>query len=147
MRYKPIDIWFGGGNCYVWPRLDATRLKLRWGAFPRPVDRSPETNGIFAQVGSVTYDLRIWRGLSENQVADELVYAREALPNPFHQVEDSLPRSAWYFWSVRARFEVNGQTRVTEWSHIQSPEPTPRSNPRRTGINYPDPRFYRFYLR
>ena len=146
LRYKPFDVWTGG-NCYVWPRLDSAQPMLRWQPFPRPADLVSDTNGVFAQFKSVSYDLRIWQGRDEHQITKDLAYARDTLPNPFHQVEIPLPRRSWYFWSVRARFELNSQTRVTEWSCIQSPELVRGANPQRGDINYPDFRYFRFYLR
>ena len=146
LRYKPFDVWTGG-NCYVWPRLDSAQPVLRWQPFPRPADLASDTDGLLTQIESVSYDLRIWQGRDEHQMTENLAYAREALPNPFHQVEVLLPRRSWFFWSVRARFELNGQTRVTEWSRIQSPEPGKRSPPQRGWYNYPDSRCFRFYLR
>jgi hypothetical protein len=147
LRYKPFDGWNAGGNCYVWPRLNSAQPLLRWQPFPRPADLAPDTNGSCAQFKSVTYDLHIWQGRGEHQITKDLAYAREALPNPFHQVEIPLPRRSWYFWSVRARFELNGQTRVTEWSRIQSPALFRGANPPPGDINYPDFRSFRFYIR
>jgi hypothetical protein len=146
LRYKPFNIWTGGGG-FVWPQLDSAKLLLGWESFPRPADVMADTNGVFAKFKSVTYDLRIWRGESENQVSGVLAYARDALPNPFHQVEAPLPHSSWYFWSLRARFELNGQTRVTEWSHIGHPQQATNSIPQDGGIIYPDSRCFRFYVR
>ena len=146
LRYKPFDVWTGG-NCYLWPRLDSAQPLLRWQPFPRPADLASDTDGFFAQLKSVSYDLRIWQGRDEHQMTEDLAYAREALPNPFHQVEISLPRRSWYFWSVRARFELNGQTRITEWSRIESPALFRGANPQRGDIPYPDFRSFRFYVR
>jgi hypothetical protein len=146
LRYKPFD-GSTRGDRYVWPRLGSAQPVLRWQPFPRPADLASDTNGSFAQLKSVRYDLRIWRGLDEYQMTTDLAYAREALPNPFHQVENALPCGSWYFWSVRARFELNGETRVTEWSRIESPAPFKGANPQRGDIPYPDFRSFRFYVR
>lgn len=146
LRYRPYNAWTGG-NHYEWPQLDSTQPELRWEAFPRPGDLAADTNGCFAQFKSVAYDLRIWRGISERQLAGELVYARDALPKPCHRVEKFLPANSWYFWSVRARFDLIGQTRVSEWSLIMSPAPAPDSTAQRDGPNYPDARFFRFRIR
>lgn len=132
---------------YEWPQLDAAQPELRWESFPRPGDVASDTNGLFAQFKCVTYDLRIWRGHSADELAGELVYARDAMPGTRHRVATPLPLNSWYFWTVRARFEVNGQTRVTEWSHIQSPEPPKGATAQGIGLNYPDYRYFRFYLR
>ena len=149
LRYKPYQPSAGGGGNYKWPRLDSAQPLLRWESFPRPADLASDTNGLVAQFKSVTYDLRIWRASYGHQIDQGLAYARDALPNPFHQVEIPLPRGSYYSWSVRARFELNGQTRVTEWSYIESPARPPPSfllSPP-GAINYPDFRYFRFYLR
>ena len=46
----------------------------------------------------------------------DVVYAREGLPAPWHTVEQPLAPGGRYFWSVRARFELDGRERVTDWS-------------------------------
>jgi len=143
LRYKPYDFW-SGGNYYDWPRLDADKIVLQWAAYPgQRAEGVPDTNSFFAKHQPVTYDLRIWRGMSADQFSDDLVYARDDLVNPSHEVEVPLSRGCWYFWSVRARFKLDGQTRVTEWSRIQSPMPITRQITVYTNNVYG---YYRFYL-
>lgn len=45
----------------------------------------------------------------------ELVYARDGLPEPHHTLTDSLQPATEYTWSSRARLEVDGQVRLTDW--------------------------------
>lgn len=134
LSYKPQGFWTAG-NFYIWPVLDS-QPTLRWETFPRPGD----TNGFTA----VSYDLQIWR--KEEGFPVELVYTRDALLDPSHQVERPLKRNEEYFWSVRARFQHHGQPRVTEWSRIVSPLPpdVPASG---ADCIYPDARYYRFRVR
>jgi hypothetical protein len=63
---------------------------------------------------NVTYDLMIWRAAGLNP--GNLVYSRGHLLEPIHTLEITLDADAHYFWTVRARFTVDGKTRVTEWS-------------------------------
>ncbi len=65
----------------------------------------------------VTYDLRVWR--AEDGFPGELVYERTALPEPVHLIEHPLEPSTPYFWTVRARFQLGGRTRVTPWAVTQ----------------------------
>jgi hypothetical protein len=74
-------------------------------------------------VRRVTYDLRIWRGIRENDGLEEtypaeLIYERSALTRPEHVVETPLAHETRYLWSVRARFELDGQARVTPWGAL-----------------------------
>jgi hypothetical protein len=66
-----------------------------------------------ARVRNVRYELVIAR---EHQLAPaEIVYRREALPRPEHTLETPLAPGTNYFWTVRARFELDGRERVTPW--------------------------------
>lgn len=93
--------------------VDSLQPTLRWEAFPRPQDREADREGHLSRIRSVTYDLRIWR--ATNAYPAELIYAREGFPEPSHRVEVPLERSTEYFWTVRARFELDGDVRVTGW--------------------------------
>ena len=96
-----------------WPAVAGLRPMLRWQAFPRERDFAAAP-GDMARVRNVTYDLAITR---ERHLAPEKeVYRRERLPRPEHRLEAPLDPAAYYFWSVRARFELDGRERVTEWS-------------------------------
>ncbi len=83
-----------------------------------------------------------------------MVYSRQGLPEPGHKIEAPLEPVTEYFWSVRARFELDGQTRVTPWSAalgdpaegpLQLPRPSyfrfktpPRPSPSRQGADGAD---------
>lgn len=60
----------------------------------------------------MTYEVKIWA--AAHDAPGQLVYAREGLPEPSHNVQESLPPSMTLFWSVRARFLLNGLPRVIE---------------------------------
>ena len=137
LLYKPFNLWTGG-NVYIWPRLLSAQLQFRWAAFPRHPDPS---------FSAVTYDLRIWQHRTQEDAADTLVYSVDALPQPSHRVESPLPSGHWYYWTVRARFELNGQPRVTEWSYVVSPPPDRNANPGQIDLSDPHGSYFRFYLR
>jgi len=113
---QPTDItsyshwWFG------WAQ--SLQPTLRWEAFPRPSEDTRDQG----QIANVTCDLRIWRASpvqAENRIPPvELVYAREGLAAAEHTVAQPLAPGT-YVWSVRARFELSGAPRVTEWGGLK----------------------------
>lgn len=100
------------GAHFEWTVVDSIRPVISWEAFPRAGDRkvAPED---MARASNVRYDLIIAR--ERNLAPDEVVYRREGLPEPRHQIETRLQPDARYFWTVRARFVLDGRERVTEW--------------------------------
>ena len=79
---------------------------LKWDAFP----------GIGEDV---TYDLRIWRTkVGWRQVQQgSVVYERQGITQPSHQIEMPLEPSTHYLWAVRAHFKLNDQIQITPWSY------------------------------
>ena len=98
-------------NYDTFPMVDSNQPTLRWEKFPPSTE--PETQTARSQISHTTYDLRIWR--AEGEDPGILVYARENLSTPFHHLEEPLEPATNYFWTVRARFELNGQPRRSEW--------------------------------
>jgi hypothetical protein len=101
--FKPLDP----------PRVDSLRPSFRWQAFPRDVDlvADPEAMG---RVEHVRYDLlisEVYEG-----TAGDVVYRRDELPSNEHTIEIELAPSQGYFWTVRARFQLDGREFVTEWA-------------------------------
>jgi hypothetical protein len=86
---------------------------LRWERFPTSAAEKKAPD-LVARMRRVRYDLIIAR--ESNSASGDIVYAREGLPAPIHTVERPLQPGARYFWSVRARFELDGRERVTDWS-------------------------------
>jgi hypothetical protein len=62
----------------------------------------------------VTYELRIWR--AGRWGPDSIVYNRAGIEGAEHELEVPLAPSTPYYWSVRARFQKDGETRLTDWS-------------------------------
>jgi len=67
----------------------------------------------------VTYDLRIWRSkIGWRQVQQgSVVYERQGITQPSHQIEMTLEPSTHYLWAVRAHFKLNDQIQITPWSY------------------------------
>ena len=121
--------------------VDSLQPTLRWEGFPRPQDRDADKEGLLDRIRNVTYDLKIWR--AENETPGEVVYTRQALPEPWHRLEQPLEPSTKYFWTIRARFELDGDPRVIEWGAIGHPMAPPSSPLRRSPL-VPSPNHYRF---
>jgi len=114
--------------------VDSLQPILKWEPFPRPQDRVADK--FMERVSTITYDLQIWR-IGENGQPAELVYERNGLAVPYHKIETPLLSSREYLWSVRARFDLDGKPRVTEWGR-----PTMGNVGRQDVV--PNLNFYRF---
>lgn len=106
----PRGDWMG--RLWDWTPVDSLTPTLSWESFPRAVDlrAAPEELG---RITDVRYDLVVAR--EYNLAPGEVVYRREGLPKPAHTLETPLERGTKYFWTVRARFRLDGRERVTSW--------------------------------
>jgi len=135
---------------------EATSLQpfFQWEPFPRSTDLKADRTGTLGRVQNVTYDLKVWR--AEGSIPGgcrpwlprygseatggpcvypaELVYARAGLPSPFHTVESPLAPFTVYLWTVRARFQLDRQPRVTEWSVLTATDKHPIFPKPRDGV-------------
>jgi hypothetical protein len=139
IRYKPFNRWAGGGS-YVWPKVPSLQPTLRWQGLPFETSLASDTSRFRSRIEDATYDLEIWLGAGDFPA--QLVYQRNALTGTVHRVEHPLESHQTYFWTVRVRFRLGNETRVTEWSRIVAPEPALLL--RREGFRHPDQRYYRF---
>jgi hypothetical protein len=111
---KPQDVCPASGLYFT--VIDSLRPKLRWGAFPRELDHRRLDPSTLQKVGNVTYDLKIWE--AESCERSRLVYERTGLLTPVHQIEESLEPASRYFWSVRAKYTLDGWMMATRWAHF-----------------------------
>ncbi len=152
----------GGLTEIEFVEVDSLQPTFRWEPFPgtheigvlrpgRPfVTEEPE------RIGAVSYDLRIWRVKGGRPA--EMVYERSDVKQTSHRLGEPLEPATRYFWSLRARFELDGRIRLSEWSLVQHPYPvdeagdmpiwtlravTPRDVARRIG-RIPAVNYYRF---
>ncbi len=94
-------------------KVDSLQPTLLWEPFPRPQDHEADKEGVLKRIRNVAYDLKILRALDNYPI--ELIYARQGLPEPSHSIEEPLEPSTKYFWTIRARFELDGHSRVIAW--------------------------------
>lgn len=127
------------GTQILFVDVDSLQPTFRWESFPRPHDFKADTQGMLSRIKNITYALKIWR--IENGLPSEVIYSRFGLPMPSHKIEIPLETCAKYFWTVRARFELDGQTRVTEWGISQLPR---LAVPDRIRQQIPQTNLYRF---
>ncbi len=88
-----------------------------WAPFEPPPDRQSEASKSGIGSSEVTYEVKIWRA-DEDHYPLNLVYQREGVVEASHRVGMPLEPNTKYVWSVRARFPVEGKTRVNEWGRI-----------------------------
>jgi hypothetical protein len=100
------------GERFEWTQVDGLQPVLRWQAFPRPTDRAAAPAEM-SRVADVTYELLI--ASEENLSPGAVVYRRAGLAQPEHRLEAALRPKTRYFWTVRARFTLEGKSRVTGW--------------------------------
>jgi hypothetical protein len=127
-----VTLWASGcvskattGLCAVDPDEPKTVLRgvvivrgpermLRWQSFPRPQDESALGPGGAALVRNVRYELEIWAlpGPTGIMAPPTVV---TGLTAPEYRLKD-LAQGEQYWWAVRARFELEGRPRVTQWT-------------------------------
>lgn len=121
------------GAYFEWYEIKNYRPTLRWQAFPREQDFELAADDM-ARVSDVRYDLLVVE--EANMAPGKLVYQRYGLTEPSHTLKITLKHKTRYFWTVRARFQLDGRERLTEWSstHYQA----------REGMTAPSIHSYRF---
>lgn len=97
----------------VFVKVDSLQPTLRWESFPRPQDSIEDEEGMLYLMRNVTYDLKIWS--AEGGCPHAIIYSKQGLREPYYKLEESLEPCSKYFWTIRARFEIDSKVRVTEW--------------------------------
>ena len=140
-------------NEILFVEVDSLQPTLRWESFPRPQDLIEDKEGMLYLMRNVTYDLKIWS--AEGDYPYAIIYSKQGLREAYYKLKEPFEPCSKYFWTIRARFEIEGKVRVTEWGISQrkfSHQICPRidiginSSPalgRRSPI-VPNPALYRF---
>ncbi len=124
----------GGYSFQVVVEVEEEKPLFKWEAFPWEHDLVSKEN-----FSDVVYDFKIYQ---HNGIC---IYARNGLKENWHQVEKKLEEDITYFWSVRARFNYNGQCRVTEWSAYTAYNPLQVREDMNNSIIYYMPQFYNYF--
>jgi hypothetical protein len=98
-------------------RVSSLRPRLSWESFPGEYDRKYDKGNLLNHVTDVRYDLRIW--LAHNYYPERLIYSKENIPYNFHTIEFELEPSTKYLWTVRSRFKLDSQERLTRWACLK----------------------------
>jgi len=101
----------------VFVEVDSLQPTLRWESFPRPQDFRENKEGMLHLIRNVTYDLKIWSAKGDYPYA--IICSKQGLRDPCYKLEEPLEPCSKYFWTIRARFEIDGKVRVTEWGISQ----------------------------
>jgi hypothetical protein len=99
-----------------WRRVESVQPELRWEGFPRAADQVAAPQDM-ARVRDVSYDIVIAEALGAHVGA--VVYRRERIAQNAHRLESPLLARRNYYWSVRARFTLDGNEHVTEWGRMR----------------------------
>jgi hypothetical protein len=150
----PENICIMHHNCEIsFTEVDSIRPVFKWEGFPSEEVRRSSKAEVLNKITNVTYELNLW--LSENDYPFSLIYSRRGLHEPRHEIEEPLMPCAKYFWTVRARFLVDGKERVSEWGISAWPwfwqDPKGYAKPEASGDEIvkrspvvPHPNLYRF---
>ena len=111
---KRKDLISGGG----WDFVEISDLEPRfsWEAFPRPFDNFSVHS---VEPKNVSYELRVYEGLKKKNkiVLDrKLIYTANNIRQNSYTYPWKLKSCNWYYWTIRARFKLNGIMRTTEWA-------------------------------
>ena len=100
----------------IWPssvKINSLTPTFRWEAFPREHDVFGDKD-IQQKLSDVNYDLRIFAAV--NSESGPMIYSARNIQNPYHKIEKDLKACSHYYWTVRARFKLNGRPRAIEWA-------------------------------
>lgn len=86
---------------------------LSWQGFPRESDISLAPQDM-KRVKNVRYELVV--GTGGNGETPDVFYHVAGLNEISHRIPMRLEPDTRYFWSVRARFDLDGRRRVTDWA-------------------------------
>jgi hypothetical protein len=128
------------------PMVASVQPTLSWEAFPRKLDIDSDSKNLLTRVSQVRYDLRIWKSNPQGDAGDLIYTRQGLSLEPMlapkrpkdkteapegepvasppmpvervvaHALAAPLDPNTMYLWSVRARFLLDGEERVTRWS-------------------------------
>lgn len=107
------------GGLVAKAKVESVSPTLKWGVFPRALGGKPtQIDGM--QVTNVLYEVRLYdsgpRPLNLVGAGGE-IFRRTELDQPEIRIPDYILKPcSIYFWTIRARFRLDGVARATEWA-------------------------------
>lgn len=101
--------------------VDSVQPTLQWESFPRDHGLI-DTDCQHQQITDVRYELRVFNTIAPPSgplgmlIPSKQVYSARNISEPYHKIKNKLDICSYYFWTVRARFKLDGRFRVTEWA-------------------------------
>jgi len=121
----------------ITPKLESRKPTFQWEAFPRDKDLRSDSKGLLSHISDISYDLIVWK--TRDNIPTELVYDKKGLVLTErvlreeriveYTIDKELEPSTEYYWSVRARFMLDGKPRLTRWSYSRIPWYTLEQDP------------------
>ena len=138
---RSIDIrgaWFEryrqswGGLQFV--PVDSLTPVFRWERFPRAIDVEA-VGGVAGRFTDVSYEFELYEAQRIGVIYEHgrPLYRRTGLSEPQARL-DPLRPCGRYVWTARARFRLDGQPRVTEWSGAYNAFPNQQPWEQRRGL-------------
>lgn len=109
----------------TWIEVDSLTPTLRWQPYPGEHQDALDSEAVpfiledLAEISDKQYDLFIAEIQEDMSLTP--TYEAERLSQPYHTVEKALKPDAKFIWSIRARYKINGQARLSEWSKSNMP--------------------------
>ncbi|MGD2140804.1 MAG: hypothetical protein PVH25_10435 [Burkholderiales bacterium] len=102
--------------------VDALKPTFQWEPFPREFEAAAQSNEGH-RITNVRYELRVYDAVEPFNpnhlfVPGLKVYEAIDIPEPTHTIDVRLRDCSEYYWTVRAKFDLDGQTRATEWAGV-----------------------------
>jgi hypothetical protein len=103
----------------VFEKVHTLQPTFQWESYPRERDKEADKAGLLKRINGVTYDFKVLKATGDYPL--QLAYERRELTDSHHKIEQPLEPSTKYFWSIRARFKLDGKARTTKWSYSRRP--------------------------
>ena len=97
----------------AWTTEASARPTFRWEPFPPVGTVDSLEAALGGEITDVSYEFRLAE--EETGLPGPLLLHLTGLVTNEYELERLLRSGSGYFWTVRARYEVNGASRVTEW--------------------------------
>lgn len=94
--------------------INTRQPEFRWEPFPHKSVRTKQNLALIDRISDVVYDMKVFQVLDHKPF--KLVYQVTDLAEPFHKMDVDLKKHKPYYWTVRARYKMDGQAAATRWA-------------------------------